>query len=105
MLIAARTGSLAFKFWSPMSVGVWALLAFGVFAAGSFAEARWPHSAVGRALGGPLGRPFMLLGSALGRFIARYTGVLLSVSNQPVWRRTRAPRGRFLAPALSRPPP
>ena len=101
MLIDARTGSLSFKYWSPMSVGAWALMAFGVFAAGSFAEARWPHSAVGRFLGGPVGRPFMILGSALGLFIAGYTGVLLSVSNQPVWSDTWALGGLFLASALS----
>src|SRR6266853_1970218 len=85
MLIDARTGTLSFKYWSPMSVGAWALMAFGVFAAGSFA----------------VGRPFMILGSALGLFIAGYTGVLLSVSNQPVWSDTWALGGLFLASALS----
>jgi formate-dependent nitrite reductase membrane component NrfD len=84
-----------------MSVGAWALLLFGVFAAGSFVEARWPQSAIGRLLGGGLGRPFMIVGTAFGLFIAGYTGVLLSVSNQPVWSDTWALGGLFLASALS----
>jgi formate-dependent nitrite reductase membrane component NrfD len=101
MLVDARTLGIAFKYWSPMSVGAWVLTVFGVFAAGSFVEAWRPQSGIGRLLSGPLGRPFMIVGAALGLFITAYTGVLLSVSNQPVWSDTWALGGLFLASALS----
>ena len=41
------------------------------------------------------------MGAVLGLFIASYTGVLLSVSNQPVWSDTWALGGLFLASGLS----
>jgi formate-dependent nitrite reductase membrane component NrfD len=41
------------------------------------------------------------VGSALYLFIAGYTGVLLAVSNQPVWSDTWALGGLFLASGLS----
>src|SRR5262249_31113858 len=40
-------------------------------------------------------------GSLFGVFLAGYTGVLLSVSNQPVWSDTWALGGLFLASGLS----
>ena len=36
MMIDSRTFGLNFKYWSPMSVGVWALLIFSLFALVSF---------------------------------------------------------------------
>jgi polysulfide reductase chain C len=95
MLINVTPGEygLNFKYWSPMSVGVWALSIFGVFALASFLES------IGR-----LGRipPFIcILGSLFALYISSYTGVLLSVSNQPVWSDTWALGGLFLASGLS----
>jgi formate-dependent nitrite reductase membrane component NrfD len=95
---------LNFKYWSPMSVGVWALIVFGAFATVSFVEAwlrdhgrtRWA-----RPLDGIFGKIFNALGAMFGLFIAGYTGVLLSVSNQPVWSDTWALGGLFLASGLS----
>jgi len=46
-------------------------------------------------------RVFNVLGSLFGIFIASYTGVLISVSNQPVWSDTWALGGLFLASGLS----
>jgi formate-dependent nitrite reductase membrane component NrfD len=43
----------------------------------------------------------MVLGSISGLFLAAYTGVLLSVSNQPVWSDAWALGGLFLASGLS----
>ena len=43
----------------------------------------------------------MVVGSLFGLFVAGYTGVLLSVSNQPVWSDTWALGGLFLASGLS----
>jgi formate-dependent nitrite reductase membrane component NrfD len=54
-----------------------------------------------RLLGGTLGRIVTVLGAAFGLFIAGYTGVLLAVSNQPVWSDTWALGGLFLASGLS----
>lgn len=105
MLIDVTPGDtgLNFKYWSPMSVGVWALLFFGFFAAVSALDT-WARDRAGRPtglLGASLGRAFNLVGAILGLFIASYTGVLLSVSNQPVWSDTWALGGLFLASGLS----
>jgi formate-dependent nitrite reductase membrane component NrfD len=98
-----------FKTGSPMSVGSWALVVFGLFATVSFLEVlvrdqrlRWPlaERAV-RLLDGVPGRLWNGLGAVLGLFIAGYTGILLSVSNQPVWSDTWALGGLFLASGLA----
>jgi formate-dependent nitrite reductase membrane component NrfD len=100
---------LNFKTGSPMSVGSWALVAFGLFAAVSFLEVlvrdgrlRRPLAGrVVRLLDGAFGRIWNAVGAVLGLFIAGYTGVLLSVSNQPVWSDTWALGGLFLASGLA----
>jgi formate-dependent nitrite reductase membrane component NrfD len=100
---------LNFKYWTPMSVGVWALLVFGAFATASFIEAlvrdqklrlapgRW----VAALLDGAPGKVIVAVGAAFGLFVAGYTGVLLAVSNQPVWSDTWTLGGLFLASGLS----
>jgi formate-dependent nitrite reductase membrane component NrfD len=95
-----------FKYWSPMSVGAWALVAFGAFVTVSFVETlardgKLRLRAVVRVLDGVFGKLFILVGGLLGLFVAGYTGVLLSVSNQPVWSDTWALGGLFLASGLS----
>jgi formate-dependent nitrite reductase membrane component NrfD len=92
---------LNFKYWSPMSVGVWALTAFGFFVFVSFVDA-WLSDRRGSAfIPVGLNRAFNVIGALVGIFIASYTGVLLSVSNQPVWSDTWALGGLFLASGLS----
>jgi formate-dependent nitrite reductase membrane component NrfD len=96
-----------FKWWSPMSMGAWAITVFGALATASFAETlardgklpfmRW----LARLLDGFPGKLLALVGALFGLFIAGYTGVLLSVSNQPVWSDTWALGGLFLASGLS----
>jgi len=84
-------------------------LGFGLFATLSFIEAlvqegRLRHGlarGIADVMGGVLGRLFMVLGALFGLFVAGYTGVLLSVSNQPVWSDTWALGGLFLASGLS----
>jgi formate-dependent nitrite reductase membrane component NrfD len=95
MLINTTPGNagLNFKYWSPMSVGVWALMIFGLFALLSFVEARSGRRSFSDVV--------PAIGSIFGLFIAGYTGVLLSVSNQPVWSDSYAIGGLFLASALS----
>jgi formate-dependent nitrite reductase membrane component NrfD len=94
------------KYWSPMSVGAWALVAYGVFATVSFfgalaADGVVPARWLARLLGGVLGKVWSLLGMLVGLFVAGYTGVLLAVSNQPVWSDTWSLGALFLASGLA----
>jgi formate-dependent nitrite reductase membrane component NrfD len=111
MLVNITPGdqSLNFKYWSPMSVGVWVLFVFGFFATVSALEAfvldrrgrRAAGHDLGRPLGGAAGLAFNVVGAVFALFIASYTGVLLSVSNQPIWSDTWMLGGLFLASGLS----
>ncbi len=111
MLVNTTPGhvGLDFKYWSPMSVGSWAIMFYGIFAFVSFLEALAlgrtdpgePSPAIRRALAGGFGRAFNIVGAFLGLFVASYTGVLLSVSNQPIWSDTWTLGGLFLASGLS----
>ncbi len=91
MLFESNTGIPMFKAYSPMSVGSWALLAFGLFAFIAFVAAL---REAGRLPWGWLGvlRPPTIVGTVLGIvggflafYVAGYTGVLLAVTNRPVW--------------------
>lgn len=102
MLIDSRTFGLNFKYWSPMSVGAWVLVIFSLFALVSFLDAlasvRGSRAPI---LKGGLGRLIMIVGAFFGLFLAGYTGVLLSVSNQPIWSDTWALGALLLASSLS----
>jgi formate-dependent nitrite reductase membrane component NrfD len=110
MLIQSNTGWPMFKYWSPMSVGAWALLLFGGFASASFvgALAEDGRFGLGRFSGlagylhrGPIGMIFQALGCLCGFFIASYTGALLTATNQPFWSDSPLIGGLFLASAAS----
>ncbi|MHB8631629.1 MAG: NrfD/PsrC family molybdoenzyme membrane anchor subunit [Candidatus Limnocylindria bacterium] len=109
MLIDAGSGSPIFKFWAPMSLGSWALLLFGLYSFVSFlgalgASGRAGNGITGAAAGwlrGAAGSVWSVIGTVLGLFVAGYTGVLLTVSSQPVWSDGWALGGLFLASALS----
>ncbi len=109
MLVDSRTGAPAFKIYSPISLGSWGLTVFGLFtfvmflaAVGEGGYLRWRVLAgAGRVIRSPIGIVFMVIGAILGFFIAAYTGVLLAVSNQPVWSDTWTLGGLFLATGLS----
>jgi formate-dependent nitrite reductase membrane component NrfD len=79
-------GSLLLKPWSPMSIGAWALLLFGVCSFLSFLGSIWPE---GRLAGwlrhGPVARVVQIVGCGVGFFVASYTGALLTATNQPLW--------------------
>jgi protein NrfD len=94
MLIQSNTGRPMFKSWEPMSVGSWGLLLFGVFAflaalaalSEERPDLRLFRSAPVRALRRPgPSAVIAVLGSIFGLFIAGYTGVLLAVTNRPIW--------------------
>ena len=90
MLVQDNTGRPMFKWWSPMSIGAWGLLVFGFFSFLGTLRALWddrrltwstleflekPTTTIFGAIGGVVG----------GLFLAGYTGVLLSVTNRPIW--------------------
>lgn len=90
MLIQSETGAPMFKSWSPMSIGSWGIFLFGVFAGlsflGALAEEGYRRLAPLHALRrGVLGGLISILGGLFGFFVASYTGVLLSVTNRPIW--------------------
>ena len=91
MLIQSNTFLPIFKPWSPMSVGSWALMIFGIFSLLSFLGARaedgrlqWPAA---RSFRPPtaLGSVIAVIGGLFGFYVAGYTGVLLAVTNRPIW--------------------
>ena len=91
MLIESHTFRPMFKPWSPMSIGSWALLVFGIFSLLSFLSAlneagrlHWP-AARGFRSPAALGKILSVIGGLLGFFVAGYTGVLLAVTNRPIW--------------------
>jgi formate-dependent nitrite reductase membrane component NrfD len=108
MLVDTSGGGLAFKPDSPMSLGSWALLIFGLFSFVSFLGAIGETgllraaSPIARVLRGGAGLVWSAIGTVFGVFICAYTGVLLAVSNQPVWSDAAlALGGMFLASALA----
>ena len=91
MLIQSNTLRPMFKPWSPMSVGSWALLIFGFFSFISFIGALVEDDrlawAPGRRIRAPgiLSRIISVIGGFFGFYVASYTGVLLAVTNRPIW--------------------
>jgi formate-dependent nitrite reductase membrane component NrfD len=111
MLVNTTPGDFGLNFNSgtPMSVGVWALLVASVFALVSFVDALVRDGRIRHPLGrrlatlleGTAGKIWDVAGAVVFLFIAAYTGVLLAVSNQPIWSDTWALGGLFLASGLS----
>jgi formate-dependent nitrite reductase membrane component NrfD len=94
MLIESNTGQPMFKSWVPMSVGSWGLLLFGLFsflaALAALSEERQKPTLLQSAPVRVLRRRgpslvIAVLGTIFGLFLAGYTGVLLAVTNRPVW--------------------
>src|SRR5213592_2504068 len=85
--------AIMFKSWSPISFGAWAILLFGLFAVlsalGARAEEGRLQNATLRAIGGVvrggLAKVVAGIGGLIGFFVAGYTGILLSVTNRPIW--------------------
>jgi formate-dependent nitrite reductase membrane component NrfD len=92
-----------FKIDSPMSIGSWALLGFGLFALTSLilvlAEGRVEPARIVpvRRIRQVVAVPGMLLGF----FIASYTGVLLGATNRPIWAGNNWIGPLFIASAAS----
>lgn len=94
MLLQSERGLVPmFKWWSPMSVGAWALFLFSGAAFLSLvgtlaAEGRFVSPRFAFLRDGAFGRVVTTVGAGLGFFVAAYTGVLISVTNRPVWSET-----------------
>ncbi len=107
MLVQSETFRPMVKMYSPMSVGAWALLLFGGCAFLSFvaalAERAWLGWALLRQLSPPAfgGRVVTVIGALLGFYVAGYTGVLLAVTNRPIWADTTLLGLTFLISAAS----
>ncbi|HEX4628425.1 MAG TPA: NrfD/PsrC family molybdoenzyme membrane anchor subunit [Gemmatimonadales bacterium] len=87
---SANFPAIMFKAWSPISFGAWAILLFGLFsvlaALGAMAEeGRLRAPAFGMLARGALAKLVAGIAALLGFFVAGYTGVLLSVTNRPIW--------------------
>jgi formate-dependent nitrite reductase membrane component NrfD len=96
MLVQSETFLPMFKWWSPISYGTYIISAFSLFAFVAFLAAlvrpgdtpqRGPLKLFQKIVYGlgPLSALFKILGALLGLWLASYTGVLLSVTNRPVW--------------------
>jgi len=91
-----------------MSIGSWALLLFSACAAlsffGALGEIREGKGSLGRLAflrRGALRPALAIVGAGLGFFVAGYTGVLLSVTNRPLWSETPLVGALFLASSMS----
>src|SRR5207245_7328734 len=90
---AANFPAIMFKGWSPISFGAWGILLFGLFAVLSALGARAEEGrlqmralrAVGGMVRGGVAKLVGRIGGLIGLFVACYTGILLSVTNRPIW--------------------
>jgi protein NrfD len=107
MLVESQTWRPMLKTYSPMSSGAWVILLFSGCAFASFAgivaERGWPRWALLRHASpdARFGRLVSGAGAILGLYLAGYTGVLLSVTNRPVWADTTLLGLTFLTSAAS----
>lgn len=106
LFLSERFPALAFKWWSPISFGAWGLMAFGAVASlsalGALAAARrFGLRPIGWLHRGPFWKALVAIGGLLGFFVAGYTGVLLTVTNRPVWADSSLLGMLFIASAAS----
>lgn len=82
-----------FKYWSPMSFGAWGVGAFSVLSGlvflGVIAEMGLLPKVFRNLHEGPLGMVLTALSGLAGIFVAGYTGVLVAVTNRPLWADTK----------------
>ncbi|MBI1892550.1 MAG: polysulfide reductase NrfD [Candidatus Rokubacteria bacterium] len=85
-----------FNWSSPMSVGSWVLLGFGLVSLVSLILVLWDRRGAWR-----IRRVLAIPGALFGLFIASYTGVLLGATNRPIWAANNWIGPLFLVSALS----
>jgi protein NrfD len=100
------------KYWSPISLGSWVLMIFGLFAFTAFLgvlirerRLRWrPLVRVTERIARvprPIRVVWLVLGGFFGFFLAGYTGVLMVGTVEPVWHNAIPLGGLFLASGFS----
>ena len=89
MVWKSEAGGLMFKWWSPISLGVYILILFSVFTGlallGVLAEWGWLPRGLEALRRGPLGQVISALAGLFGLAFGGYTGVLLAATNRPLW--------------------
>jgi formate-dependent nitrite reductase membrane component NrfD len=97
--------ALMFKGYSPISFGAWMLLAFSGFATlsalGAWAEEGRAPARFDSLSTGAIGRWIAAAGGVFGLAFAGYTGILLSVTNRPIWADSVWLGALFLASGVS----
>jgi protein NrfD len=106
MMVYSRTLLPWPKWDSPISVGAYALLFFGLFAFLSFVDAlietgRLPWASLREKYSGLPRKIYATIGALFGFFVASYTGVLLAHTHLPVWANTPMLGALFAASAAS----
>ena len=106
MVVYSRT-FLPWPVWdSPISVGAYAILLFGLFSFLSFLDAlvetgRLPWAPLRQKYSGTPRMIYAVLGAVSGFFLASYTGVLLATTHLPVWSTNPLLGALFLASGAS----
>ena len=105
MLLQSATWRPMLKTYSPMSLGAWGLLVFSGFAFLSFVGALgWDERRHRLAFLRPpafIGTIVSVLGGVAGFYLASYTGVLLAVTNRPIWSDTALLGALFVVSSAS----
>lgn len=88
-----KDGTPFINLQSPLSVGSWTLMVFGLFSLLSFldnlvAEGRFKSAPFAHMYNRFPRKIYALIGSAAGFFVAGYTGVLLNITARPLWAST-----------------
>jgi formate-dependent nitrite reductase membrane component NrfD len=95
-------GAPLLKYWSPMSVGSWAISLFGLCSFLSLLGSLWPAGRLERIFRlSWFGKLVAVVGCCTGFFVAAYTGALLTATNQPIWSDTVWIAPLFLTSAAS----
>jgi formate-dependent nitrite reductase membrane component NrfD len=98
-------GTFMFKLRAPLSIGSWGLLVFGALSSaaflGAFAEERGRPAGLLFLRRGLVSKAIAFVGGLSAFFVAGYTGVLLSVTNRPIWSETPYLGALFLVSSLS----
>jgi formate-dependent nitrite reductase membrane component NrfD len=106
MIFQSKTLAPMFKGWSPISFGTWAISAFGLITFIAFVRALVEDGflrqlTLVRALSRVPWAVLNTIGALLGFFVASYTGLVLAVTNRPVWADTPFLGALFVLSAAS----
>jgi formate-dependent nitrite reductase membrane component NrfD len=106
MIVYSRTLTPWPKWDSPISVGSYALLFFGLFSFLSFVDAlietgRLPWAPLREKYSGTPRLIYSIIGAFFGFFLASYTGVLLATTHLPTWANNPLLGALFIASGAS----